>query len=153
MARYLSYKRLSYGLFTFANFCWYAIFDWSSTNRMKQLVTHFFHPELEFFVLDFIIDHSKPMRLSFCHVLSWFANITNSKPNTLYNRKILVILKVSSILGPFKSFKVFRWFCDILVIWEDLMSFSSFMRFWGYSFYKFRGIFDYFSNFAVFWSF
>ena len=83
---------------------------------MKQLVTHFFHPELEFFVLDFIIDHSKPMRLSFCHVLSWFANITNSKPNTLYNRKILVILKVSSILGPFKSFKVFRWFCDILVI-------------------------------------
>ena len=68
----------------FADFCWYAIFDWSSTNRTKQLVTHFFYPELEFFVLDFNVDHSKPMRLSFYHVLSWFANITNSKPNTKF---------------------------------------------------------------------
>ena len=76
-------KRSSYELFTFADFCWYAIFDWSSTNQMKQLVTHFFHPKLEFFVLDFNVDHSKPMKLSFCHVLSWFANITNSKPKNL----------------------------------------------------------------------
>ena len=36
---------------------------------MKQIVTHFFHLELEFFVLDFNVDHSKPMRLSFCHSL------------------------------------------------------------------------------------
>ena len=43
----------------------------------------FFHPKLEFFVLGFNVDHSKLMRLSFCHVLSWFANITNSKPNNL----------------------------------------------------------------------
>ena len=39
---------------------------------MKQIVTHFFHPEIDFFfffVLDFNVDHSKPMRLSFCHNL------------------------------------------------------------------------------------
>ena len=36
---------------------------------MKQIVTHFFNPELEFFVLDFNVDHSKPMRLRFCHGL------------------------------------------------------------------------------------
>ena len=41
----------------------------------------FFISNLRFFFLDFNVDHSKPMRLSFCHVLSWFANITNSKPN------------------------------------------------------------------------
>ena len=33
--------------------------------------------------MGFNVDHSKLMRLSFCHVLSWFANITNSKPNTI----------------------------------------------------------------------
>ena len=32
--------------------------------------------------MGFNVDHSKLIRLSFCHVLSWFANITNSKPNT-----------------------------------------------------------------------
>ena len=39
---------------------------------MKQIVTHFFHPEIDFFfffVLDFNVDHSKPMRLSFRHNL------------------------------------------------------------------------------------
>ena len=64
-------------------FCWYATFDWSSTNRTKQIVTHFFFiPNfylfiyfyffiyfLFFFVLDFNLDHSRPMRLSFCHGL------------------------------------------------------------------------------------
>ena len=33
--------------------------------------------------MGFNVDHSKLIRLSFCHVLSWFANITNSKPNNL----------------------------------------------------------------------
>ena len=27
------------------------------------------------------------MRLSFCHVLSWFANITNSKPNSYWENE------------------------------------------------------------------
>ena len=71
-------------------FCWYATFDrsstnqmtfdWLSTNQTKQLVTHFFHPELEFFVLDFNVDHSKPMRLSFCHGL---LTLQTQKPNNL----------------------------------------------------------------------
>ena len=33
--------------------------------------------------MGFNVDHSKLIRLSFCYVLSWFANITNSKPNKL----------------------------------------------------------------------
>ena len=37
--------------------------------------------------MGFNVDHSKLIRLSFCHVLSWFANITNSKPNTFEKRK------------------------------------------------------------------
>ena len=41
------------------------------------------------------------MRLSFCHVLSWFANITNSKPNKplamneLINWPILLINQIN----------------------------------------------------------
>ena len=35
---------------------------------------------------------------------------------TQYNPKILVILKVSSILGPFKSFKVFWGILFILMV-------------------------------------
>ena len=42
-----------------------------------------FYPKLEFFVLGFNVDHSKLIRPSFCHVLSWFVNITNSKPNNI----------------------------------------------------------------------
>ena len=67
------------GFLSLMIFCWYVTFnrsstnrmtfDWSSTNRTKQLVTHFFNPELEFFVLDFNVDHSKPMSLRFCHGL------------------------------------------------------------------------------------
>ena len=85
-ARDLGFKRISYGLFTFANFA--DMRFW--INRTNQFVTHLFLSQtwvfclkLEFFVLRFIVDHSKLIRLSFCHVLSWFANITKSKPNNL----------------------------------------------------------------------
>ena len=40
--------------------------------QLNQIACNsFFHPELEFFfVLDFNVDYSKPMRLSFCHGLT-----------------------------------------------------------------------------------
>ena len=87
MARDLSFKRISYGLFMFVDFA-----DMPFSIDRKSLASieyqsnqtacnsFVFYPELEFFVLSFNVDHSKLMRFSFCHVLSWFANITNSKP-------------------------------------------------------------------------
>ena len=66
---------------------WYVILDKSnlSLDRSNQPACNsfVFIPNLSFFVLGFNVGHSKLIRLSFCHVLSWFANITNSKPNNL----------------------------------------------------------------------
>ena len=90
MARDLGFKRISYGLFTYADFANMRFsIDRKSLASIKYQSSQtacnsfVFIPNLSFFVLDFNVDHSKLMRLSFCHVLSWFANITNSKPNNL----------------------------------------------------------------------
>ena len=79
-------------------FCKYTTFDRSSTNRTKHIVTHLFHPELESFVLDFNVDHSKLMRLSFCHGLP---TLQTQKPKNLhislninYSSKIRKIIKL-----------------------------------------------------------
>ena len=66
-------------------FCWYAILDWSSLSldwsNQSAYNSFVFIPSLSVFVLGFNVDHSKLIRLSFFHGLSWFANIKNSKPN------------------------------------------------------------------------
>ena len=64
-------------------FFWYATSDWSrgielqSNNNWEEaraikrtiLQLTFFHPELEFFVLDLKVHHSNSMKLTFCHDL------------------------------------------------------------------------------------
>ena len=83
MTRDLGFKRISYGLFMFADFA--EILDQSnlSFDQLNQPTynSFVFIPNLSFFFLGFNVDHSKLMKLSFCHVLLWFANITNSKSN------------------------------------------------------------------------
>ena len=88
MAHDLCFKRISYGLFTFADFADMQFWiDRKSLASIKYQLNQIacnsfvFIPNLSFFVLGFNVDHSKLIRLSFCHVLSWFANIRNSKPN------------------------------------------------------------------------
>ena len=80
MACDLGFKWLIYGLFTFANFlliCDFQSIEYQSNDfrlikyQLNEIDCNsfFFHPELKFFVLDFNVDHSKPMRLSFYHGL------------------------------------------------------------------------------------
>ena len=95
----MGFKRISHGLFTFVDFADIRLsIDQKSQvpieYQLNQIACNsffffliYFYPELEFFVLGFNVDHSKLIRLSFCHVLSWFTNITNSKPNI---RKIMI---------------------------------------------------------------
>ena len=64
----LGFKRTSYGLFKFTDFCWFATFDRSNSNREHQIASHFFRPK--FFILDLKVHHSNSMRLTFCHGLS-----------------------------------------------------------------------------------
>ena len=84
MDRDLGFKRTSYGLFTFVDFL--LIYDFRSIERNQTAIARtrlqiiFFHPELEFFVLDLKVHHSNSIILIF---LSWFANTTNSKANNL----------------------------------------------------------------------
>ena len=59
--------------------------------------------------MGFNVDHSKLIRLSFCHVLSWFANITNSKPNRF---------KSITSLGPWLLYSVLEG--DSQVVINDL---------------------------------
>ena len=99
MARYLGFKRISYGLFMFADFA-----DMQFSINRKSLASIKYQsnqptcnsfvilPNLSFFVLGFNVDHSKLMRLSFCHGLSWFANITNSKPKKIIEGKEIEII-------------------------------------------------------------
>ena len=84
----------------------------------------FFHPELELFVLDFNVDHSKPMRLSFCHVLSWFANTTNSKPNNLSNLQVELLEQTDRLGKPNFSFV----YLIILSIMYSLFEFPLFLH-------------------------
>ena len=80
MACDLGFKQSSYRFFTFADFlliCDFRSIEYQSNDF--QLIEYqsnetycssfFFIPNLSFFVLDFNVDHSKPMRLSFCHGL------------------------------------------------------------------------------------
>ena len=85
MTRNLGFKRIGYDLFTFADMR-FSINRKSLASIEYQLNqtacnSFFLIPNLSFFVLGFNVDHSKLMRLSFYHVLSWFADIRNSKPN------------------------------------------------------------------------
>ena len=41
-----------------------------NNNREKQIAAHFFHPKLEFFVLDLKVHHSNSIILTFCHGLA-----------------------------------------------------------------------------------
>ena len=68
MARNLGFKRISYGLFTFADFAnmrfWIdqkslASIEYQSNQTASN--SFFFYPELKFFVLGFNVDHSKLM--------------------------------------------------------------------------------------------
>ena len=89
-------------------FCWYAILDRSSLSldqsNQPACNSFVFIPNLSFFVLGFNVDHSKLIRLSFCHVLSWFANITNSKRNKNdANVEITVLIEEVLSCGSLKS--------------------------------------------------
>ena len=82
----MDFKRISYGLLRLLILL---IRDFGSIEPIfgsidpTSLYLICFYPKLEFFVLGFNVDYSKLIRLNFYHVLSWFANITNSKPNNL----------------------------------------------------------------------
>ena len=102
MAHNLGFKQISYGLSTFADF---SDMQFSINRKSLALIEYqsnqtacnsfVFILNLSFFVLGFNVDHSKLMRLSFCHVLSWFANITNSKPNRPQTRRHLLYTLLS----------------------------------------------------------
>ena len=73
MTRNLGFKRIGYDLFIFADMR-FSINRKSLASIEYQLNqtacnSFFLIPNLSFFVLGFNVDHSKLMRLSFCHVL------------------------------------------------------------------------------------
>ena len=129
--RNLGFKQISYGLFTFADFlliCDFRSIEYQSNDF--QLIEYqsnetycssfFFIPNLSFFVLDFNVDHSKPMRLSFCHGLPTLQT-QNLTIYIIHIDLLHILCKTHQSSSPNKLFNFFIG----LLLWKHRASYIS----------------------------